>query len=227
MREVNFFGLTPDFVAARTNWSAAERRLPTLKQSLLHGSIGFCLASTVVFAIVRCGHPLMYKYLGALGPYLVATVLFVLLAGGILSRLVIGPGRLARFYLLFCVAFFSYAACWVAAYFVLHGLGGELLGSVAGIFVMALVLSAAFGAKETLPRLIPAMLLVNLSAYFLGRTLFYGAIGGNLGIILFGACYGLGFGAGLGYALFLAQERIRQHLSAQSPHPAGQSPSRR
>lgn len=221
---MNFFGLTPDSVAERTSRSAAERRFPTLKQSLVHGTLGFCLASTAVFAIVRCASPWMRRHLGALSPYLLATALFVLLAGGILSRLVIGAGRLARFYLLFCVAFFSYAACWVVVYRALRSLGGELLGSVVGGLVMALVLAAAFGAKATLPRLTPALVLANLAGYFLGRFL-YAAVGGNLGMILFGACYGLGFGAGLGYALFVAQEPIRERLSASSPErPAQSSP---
>jgi hypothetical protein len=129
---------------------------------------------------------------------------------------VIGPGRLARFYLLFSVAFVSYAACWVVAYLTLRGLRGELLGSVAGTFLMALVLAGAFGAKKALLRLIPALVMANLAGYFLGRLLFYGAIGGNLGMILYGASYGLGFGAGLGYALFLVQEPIRQRLSTSS-----------
>jgi hypothetical protein len=48
----------------------------------------------------------MHQYFGVLGPYLIATALFLLLAGGILSRLVIGPGRLARFYLLSVSPFF-------------------------------------------------------------------------------------------------------------------------
>jgi hypothetical protein len=225
VRQVNLFGLAPDSVAERASWSAAGTCFPTLKQSLLHGSLGFGVVGTVVFAIVRCGAPWMHQYFGVLGPYLIATALFVFLAGGILSRLVIGPGRLARFYLLFSVAFFSYAACWVIAYLTLRGLSGELLGSVTGTLLMALVLADAFGAKNTLLRLIPALLLANLAGYFLGRLLFYGVIGGggNLGMILFGAFYGLGFGAGLGYALFLVQEPIRQRLSASSPDPSAKS----
>ena len=221
---MNFFGLAPDSVAERASWSAAGTRFPSLKQSLLHGSLGFGLASTVVFAIVRCGAPWMHQYFGVLGPYLIATVLFVLLVGGILSRLVIGPRRLARFYMLFSVAFLSYAACWVVAYLTLSGLSGELLGSVAGTSLMAVVLAGAFGAKKALLRLIPALVLANLAGYFLGRLLFYGALGGNLGMILFGACYGLGFGAGLGYALFLIQEPIRQRLSASSSASAKSRP---
>lgn len=208
---MNLFGLTPNSVAKRAHLSAAKTRLPTLKQSLCYAGVGFCLASIAVFAIVGCGKPWMYQYVGVLGPYIVAPALFILLAGGILSRLVIGPGRLVRFYLLFGVAFFCYAVSWVIAYLTLRSLIGELLGSVTGTFLMALILAGAFRARRAWTKLIPALLLANSAGYFLGRLL-YEAIGGKLGMILFGASYGLGFGTGLGYALFLAQEPIRQRL---------------
>ena len=213
---MRLFGLTSDSVTEVAHLSAAKTRYPTLRRSLLYGGLGFCLASIAVFAIVGCGKPWMNQYFGFLGPYVIAAALFILLAGGILSRLVIGPGRLVRFYLLFGVAFFCYAAIWVIAHFMLRSLVGELLGSITGTFLMALVLASAFGAKKGLPRLISALVLANSAGYFLGRLLFYEGIGGNLGMILFGASYGLGFGTGLGYALFLAQEPIRQRLSAHS-----------
>ncbi len=213
---MNLPGLTSNSLPQRVDSAAAATRLPTLKQSLCYGSVGFCVASIAVFAIVGCGRPWMYRYLGALGPYLVATFLFIVLAGGILSRLVVGPGRLLHFYLLFGVAFFSYAAGWVIAYLTLRNPLGELLGSVAGSCLMALVLAAAFKANNSLPKLIPVLFLASSAGYFLGR-LFHVAISGTVGMILFGSSYGLGFGAGLGYALFLVQEPIRRCLSA-SPH---------
>jgi hypothetical protein len=213
---MNLSGLTPNSVVQRVDSATGETRLPTLKQSLCYGSVGFGLASIAVFAIVGCGRPWMYRYLGALAPYLVATALFIILAGGILSRLVIGPGRLLHFYLLFSVAFFSYAASWVIAYLTLRNPLGELLGSIAGSCLMALVLAAAFKASNSLPKLFPVLILASSSGYFLGR-LFHTVISGPVGMILFGASYGLGFGAGLGYALFLVQEPIRRRLAAQSP----------
>jgi hypothetical protein len=161
----------------------------------------------------------MYRYLGALGPYLVATALFILLAGSLLSRLTTGPGRLTRFYSLFSVAFFSYAAIWVIAYLRLRNLWGELLGSVAGTVLMALILASAFRTKQALPRLMLVLVLANSGGYFLGR-LFHEATSGTAGMLLFGASYGLGFGLGLGYALFLAKDSIFQPWrSAHSKTP--------
>ncbi|PYV37672.1 MAG: hypothetical protein DMG06_27465 [Acidobacteria bacterium] len=219
---MDLFGLSPTSVTARAQLSAAGTPLPTLKQSLCYASVSFCLASLAVFAIVGYGEPWMRQYLGVLGPYIVATAFFILLAGGILSRLVVGPGRLVRFYLLFGLAFFCYAASWVIAYLTLRSLIGELLGSLVGTGLMALILAGAFGAKKALTRMMPALLVANSAGYFLGRVV-HEAIGGKLGMILFGACYGLGFGTGLGYALFLAQEPIRlrlgQSLEDSAPRP--------
>ena len=169
------------------------------------------MAGLFVFAVVRCGQPWMSRFFGRSGPYVIATVLFIALGGGILSRLVIGLGRLRPFYPLFGLAFFSYAASWVMAYVTVRGLLGELLGSVIGSCLMGLVLCSAFGARELLPKLAVTLLLTISSGYFLGRLL-HVAISGSVGMILFGACYGLGVGAGLGYALFLVQEPVRKRL---------------
>jgi hypothetical protein len=221
---MNWFGLIPDSGLHRVNLSGAKAGPLTLKQSLCYGGVGFCLASVAVFAVVGCGRPWMYRYLGELGPYLVATALFILLAGSLLSRLVIGPGRLARFTLLFSVAFFCYAASWVVAYLKLRNLWGELLGSVTGTLLMALILASAFRAKQALPRLMPVLVLASSAGYLLGRLL-YVATGGTAGMLLFGAAYGLGFGTGLGYALFVAQESIRQRLPAPPPEDSRSSNS--
>ena len=214
-RSMNWIGLTPDAIAGRARLSAGQTRFPTQRQSLWYGGLGFCLASTAVFVTVGCGRPWMYRYLGLLGPYVIAAALFVLLGGGILSRLVVGPGRMVRFYLLFSIAFLAYAAIWVTTYLVLGGVIGELVGSVTGTPVMGVVLAWAFGAKKQLPKLVLGLTLANSAAYFLGRFLYW-AIGGQLGMILFGVSYGAIFGLGLGYALFLAQAPIRHRLGHQA-----------
>lgn len=206
------FGLTPEPVAARIRLFGTEPRVPTLSHSLLIGSLGFCLASLVVFATVAFGERSMYRSFGLPGAYAVWTLLFIAAGGGVLSSLVIGPGRLMRFYLLFGVAFFLYAAGWIAAYFTLRGATGEWVGSLAGSVLMGLVLAVAFGARQVLPKLILGLFLANSVGYFLG-SLLNNAVGGKPGMLLWGAVYGLGLGAGLGYALYVAQAPIRDRLT--------------
>ena len=95
--------------------------LPSLVRSLLTGGLGFGLVSLCVFATVAFGERWMYEHLGLLGAYLAWTALFILLGGGVLGSLVVGRWRLPRFYLLFGLAFFAYAAGWVGTYFIFGG----------------------------------------------------------------------------------------------------------
>lgn len=209
------FGLTPDRVVSRIRVLSAVPRVPTLLYSLWFGGLGFCLASLVVFATVAFGERSMYRYFGLSGAYAIWTLLFILGGGGVLSTLVIGPGRLIRFYLLFSVAFFFYAASWITAYFTLRGATGEWVGSFVGSVLMGLVLAVAFGARQALLKLILGLFLANSVGYFLG-SLLNNAVGSKLGMLLWGAVYGLGLGAGLGYALYLAQAPVRDHLHSNA-----------
>jgi len=206
------FGLDPDRVAARVRSAGAAPRWPTLGQSLLWGAAGFCLASLVVFATVAFGERWMYRQLGLPGTYAVWTALFIGAGGGALLPLVIGPGRAARFYALFGLAFFLYAAGWIASYFTLRGKTGEWVGSLAGSALLGLALAWAFGSAGSWPKIVTGLFLGNSVGYFLGDAL-NNAVGGRAGMMLWGAAYGLGLGAGLGHALYQAQTPARGRLA--------------
>lgn len=210
---MKIFGLTPDQVAARISPTARSARVPSLKQSVITGSFGFTVASLLVFATVAFGERWMYRHLSLAGAYLVWTLLFIVLGAGLLSPLVIGPGRERRFFLLFATAFLVYAAGWVGAYFSLRGTAGEWVGSLAGSSLMALVLAAGFGALTVWPRLLAVLLLTNSAGYFLGAWL-NDVIGGRGGMLLWGVAYGLALGAGIGWSLYLAQAPLRARLRA-------------
>ena len=178
----------------------------TLAQSILAGGLGFGLASVVVFATVAFGEGWMYRRLGLAGAYAVWTVLFVLLGGGALAPLApptAGTGRRLPFLGTFALAFLAYAAGWVGAYFTLGGAVGEWVGSLAGSLLLAFVLAAGLGVPRPAPRMAVLLFAANSAGYFLGSALYEG-IGGQAGMILWGAVYGLCLGAGLGAALHLA-----------------------
>jgi hypothetical protein len=210
---MNVFGLAPEQVAARIKQPRQNATYPSLKQSLLTGSLGFTGTSLVVFATVAFAERLMYRNLGLAGAYFVWTLLFMALGAGLLSPLVIGPGRLRRFFPLFAVAFLLYAGGWVGAYFSLRGTAGEWVGSLAGCLLMALVFAAGFGALYMFPRLFVVLLLCNSAGYFLGDWL-NNAVLGKTGMLLWGLAYGLGLGAGLGWSLYLVQTPLRTRLEA-------------
>jgi hypothetical protein len=186
--------------------TASDAGLPSLRRSLLTGGLGFCLVSLCVFATVAFAERWMYARLGLYGAYLAWTALFILLGGGVLGSLVVGRWRLPRFYLLFGLAFFAYAAGWVGSYFVLRGAAGEWVGSLAGSLLMGFVLAAGFGSTRSALTLSAALFAAHSVGYFLGSAL-NDFVGGKAGMLLWGASYGLCLGAGLGACLRLAQAR--------------------
>lgn len=178
---------------------------PSLAKSIATGAIGFCLVSLCVFATVAFAERWMLRNLGMPGSYLAWTVLFILLSGVVFGQLVVGRWRLPKFYLLFGLAFFAYAAAWMIAYFTLRGATGELVGSIAGSVLMAIVFAAALGSLNSTLKLSAILFVSNSLGYFLGAALFY-SLSEPIGMLLFGVVYGVLFGAGIGAALQIAQQ---------------------
>jgi len=180
------------------------KTLPSLTRAVFTGAVGFGLVSLCVFATVAFGERWMYTHLSMLGAYLVWTAFFILLGGAVFGSLVVGRWRLPKFYLLFGVAFFAYAAGWMFAYFILRGGGGEWAGSLIGSILMATVFAVGFGAARSTVKTSCVLFVANSCGYFLGSALNDYA-GGRSGMLLWGIIYGLFLGAGIGAVLQLLQ----------------------
>lgn len=189
------------------------KSVSSLGRSLLIGGLGFALVSLCVFATVAFCERWMYENLGLTGAYLAWTALFILLGGGVLGSLVVGRWRLPKFYLLFGLAFFAYAVGWVAAYFIVRGRTGELIGSLAGSLLMGAVLTIGLGSARSDGERVTARIVLYLSAllfvansvgYFLGSAI-NDSLGGSAGMLLWGTIYGLCLGAGLGVLIHFTQ----------------------
>ena len=183
-----------------------SRNVPTFGRAIATGAIGFCLVSLCVFATVAFAERWMYQNLGLLGSYLAWTVLFVLLSGAVFGSLVVGRWRLPRFYLLWALAFFAYAAAWMIAYFNVGRTAGELIGSLVGSILMAVILAAGFGSLRSIVKLSAVVFVSNFLGYFFGASIF-DSVSHPTGMLLFGVVYGLFFGAGIGAALHLVQRQ--------------------
>ena len=213
---MKFFGFYPETVAVRVRSAAVPPRVPTLGQSLGVGAAGFALVAVAVFAAIYLTAEWVKKTAGDVGSFAIWALLFVLPASGLFSRLVIRPAPLFRFYLLFAGAFVIYSAAWTAGYLPLQDKRGEWLGSLLGTSALGLTLATAFDAPRQALKVIAVLFVARSSGYFSGEFLHH-AIAGLAGWVLWGAAYGLGLGAGLGYALYACQEPARARLKAIQP----------
>ena len=161
--------------------------------------------------------------------YLACAVVFLLLSGLLLHRLILGAGSLSRFYRVFTPAFTAYSIAWIVGWMTFRGHTGSVVGLLSGTILMGLVLCLAFGAMNQLLKVIATLFLLNSLGYFVGGIVegwllhlpqceFFGVSLAKpqqrlLAMLSWGLFYGLGLGAGLGHAFHLCQTRARALLS--------------
>lgn len=184
-------------------------------RAVLRGSLGFAVVSLAGFAVWAFAGSWFYANVGEAGLYAVSTVVFVGMSGLLLHPLVRGPGSLLRFYKAFVPAFIAYAVVWCVAWFALRFGPGEWLGSFAGSVVFAVLIGRALGSFRSLLAVCAVFFVTHSAGYFLGGQFYNWSKGPSaaellnglsqaqiamLGRLGWGLLYGLGFGAGLGYA---------------------------
>ena len=231
---MSLFQLDPQSISARVQASGQPPHVPSLAASVLRGVIGFTLVSVAGFA----PWPIIdrwFPWMGETGLYVASTAVFIGLSGPLLHRLIIGPGSLPRFYKLFTLAFTAYVIAWAAFWIWLRSEVGEFAGLLGGTAAMGMILAFAFDARRAVVKIIAALFVLNAAGYCAG-----GWIEGRLAvyhrleaILLWGICYGIGLGAGLGLAFHFCQERVRAVIGecltrarASAPAPPGSGPSR-
>jgi hypothetical protein len=210
---MTLFQLAPASIVARVRASGQASPIPTLGASIVRGIVGFTIVSVAGFApwplIDRfVPHPMVTEL------YLACTAVFIGLSGPCLHRLIIGPGSLSRCYKLFTPAFIAYAIAWITCWETRPDDLGGVAGLLAGTAVMGAILALAFDHPRVMLKTIPALFLLNAAGYYAGQE-FEGRLGvshRHTAQFLWGACYGIGFGAGLGAAFYFCQERVRALL---------------
>lgn len=210
---MSWFQLDPASQAGRVR---AKSDLPSLGSSLLRGIFGFTLVSIAGFAPWAIWGRWFYRNIGEAGLYSVCAFVFIGLSGLLMHRLIIGAGSLLRFYKLFSLTFAVYSAGWIVGWMMLRGHPGSLAGLFAGTALMGWMLALAFDAQKSIVPIIAALFLSNALGYFVGGWV-EGAMMPEKGrgtqamiaMLMWGVCYGMGFGAGLGLAFHLCQTRAR------------------
>lgn len=203
---MKLFGLTPEQVQQRTNPSNLAP-IKTMGASMLFGASSFGIVSTLAyslwaFRLVR-GEAILFSAIA---------VVYLGLSGLALGRLSIIPGSLLRFMGLFALSFLLYAIVWCVFWF---GLGGQhhadLFGSAVGLLLMALIFHKAFGANAGLVASFSILFAFHTLGYYAGEIC-SAEVGRRAGRLLWGACHGLGFGAGLGALIHLCQLQLLTNI---------------
>lgn len=235
---MNPFGLDAESILARVGNAAAPPRVPTFRQSLFIGGVGFGLVGLAAFAAWAVGGKVLTQAIGEPGLYAVCALVFIGLAGLVFGQLVIGPGGTRRIYGLFTLAFAAYSVVWSAAWFGLRGtLAAEVAGAVLGSAAMGALLTWGFGAGRELWRVVATLILLNALGYFLGEVWwrwlpgeggaqFFGDLLNRpqrvlLSMLGWGLMFGAFFGAGVGYAIHRCQEEVRARLQTGIPLKPG------
>lgn len=230
------FGLDPESIVARVQTANQPVRVPGIGESVLRGMAGFTVVSLAGFAPWVLAGRWFYRNTGEAGLYAMCALMFIGLSSPLLHRLIIGPGSMVRFYKLFSLAFLAYAVVWTVAWMTLvRAMGAVTAGSVgglAGIAVMGGMLAWGFEVPTAAGRMIGALVVTNLASYFIGEWAYNGVLAlkedNALGWVLerqtrsllskaaWGLFYGLGFGAGIGYAIYAGQSKARELLKTST-----------
>ena len=232
---MSWFQLDPDSVTTRVRASGQPLKVPGLGASIWRGIVGFTLLSIAGFAPWAIFGRWFYRNVGEAGLYAFCALLFIGFSGPLMHRLIIGPGSLSRFYKLFGSTFAAYAVLWIVGWMSLRGHPGSLAGLFAGTAVMGWMLARAFDARDATLKVIAILFVLNSLGYFVGGCVEAGVMGMKeltffgttvpksthmrTAKLLWGLFYGIGFGAGLGWAFHLCQTRTRAALQSIAPKP--------
>ncbi len=193
----------------------------------LRGALGFAAVSLGGFAVWAFTGRWLGRQLGEIGFYAVCALVFLGLAGALLFPLVQGEHRVRRFYRVFVPAFLGYAVVWTICWMALKFGAGEWLGSFVGTLTFAVILGKCLGSRQGMFKVALVLFVAHSAGYFFGGFVYLRlahppvAVAGLnksqvalLAKLLWGICYGLGFGAGIGFAFDAFQNRAAAKTTA-------------
>ena len=179
----------------------------------LRGTLSFTVVSLAGFSVWAFAGGWFYRNVGEAGLYAACAIVFIGLAGLLMHPLLQGSNRILRFYIAFVPAFLAYAVVWSVCWFLLKFGPGEWLGSFLGCATFAWVLGKMLKSAERFWKVVIFLFIVHSAGYFLGGIAYSslrnppeflsGLSRSQLSLLakmLWGLFYGMGFGAGIGYA---------------------------
>ncbi len=181
-----------------------------LSRILIAGTWRFTVVALMGFAPWALGGSWFYRNIGEIGLYSVCLAVFLFAALLLLPPLLTGEQRYRRTASSIIPAYTLYAIIWCVSWFVLGGKLGEWIGAIIGGTAFVLVCAWRLGKPRAL--FVACLLFVSVHAggYFAGdAAMTWCKAQGfpkSIGMWAWGLCYGLGFGAGLGYVVAVCQQ---------------------
>jgi hypothetical protein len=187
-------------------------------RAILSGAWRFAIVSILAFSVWAIAPKVLPKNIGEPGIFLGCLIAFAAFAELFLVRLVNEPNARRKFNGSFIPAFVVYAVVWSACWFGLHLRAREWIGSALGCAAFAAILYWRLGAREGFWKVMLFLIVTHTAGYYLGGKAFYMARHPpgftaswpkediwTVAKLVWGLCYGLGFGAGIGYAFDVFQ----------------------
>ena len=184
---------------------------------MLIGTVGFTAVSIAGFAVWAFGGR---WFRSEVSLYAASAAVFIAASGLFLHRLIDGAARIVRFYKAFIPAFLAYALVWCLCWFEGRDGAGEWLGSLFGCAAFVVVLAAVFRNWRNVVLAVLLVFALHSAGYFAGGWAYKRAgatarrelgwsrqTAGVVARLSWGLFYGLGFGAGIGFAFHTAQTR--------------------
>ena len=162
------FSLDPESLVSRARSAKRSVTVPTLLQSALRGTLGFTVVSLGGFGPWVLASGWFHQHGGELLMYAVCAVCFIGLSGLMLRGLIIGPSSLRPFYQVFGLGFGVYAVGWTAAWMLIGGDIGGMVGLLVGTVAMGGVMTMAFQAPRAFVSVVAVLFLANALGYFGG-----------------------------------------------------------
>ena len=188
----------------------------SILRSSIHGALGYAGVSVAAYSIWAFAPRLGG---GEKGMYALIALVFLAGTGLALKGLLNGERRLARFYGMFLPAFFGYALLWSLAWFVIKGRPGEWIGALTGTLFFAFIAWRSLGRAPGFWLGALVLFVLHTLGYFIGGKWMYGILGSGIegwskqsvaaiAKLGWGFFHGIGFGAGIGFALGWWQRQI-------------------
>jgi hypothetical protein len=186
----------------------------SLVRDVTHGALSFALVSIAAFSVWAFGAGFFRNIGGELSMYAAIAAVFLGLSGLLLWPLADG---VKRFYKAFLPAFFIYAVLWCVAWFGLKGRAGEWSGALMGCIAFTWISMKMLGNTRGWLVAALALFVLHTAGYFAGDWAMYdfwladridkkpsreAVLAAKLS---WGLCYGLGFGAGIGWVFHRAR----------------------